>query len=594
MSVETALATEVKEKKSKKSKSKENADPKEASLDRSRKADDLEANEEALAKKERKRLRKLAKEKAKSEGEKEATGDVDDEEKKKEKKDKKDKKRKREEEAAVDGEDSKKEKKEKKRKREEKRDSSNPTPVASAPSSSDVSAFLAEHRIKIHTPEGHPSSSAILTFDQLPVQSQLRDALVNQGFKTPTPIQSCAWPALLDGKDVVGVAETGSGKTLAFGVPALSKLLAKGLPTDKESKSNTSTNVTTLVVAPTRELAMQTYDTLEALGRQWGIGCLCVYGGVDKDPQRKELQGRGPKKGALRIVVGTPGRLLDFAEEGCLDLSGVTYLILDEADRMLDRGFENDIRRIIEKTADSSRRQTVMFSATWPESVRRLASTFQRNPVRITVGNEDLTANGRVEQVVEVFDDTRSKDPRLLGHLRKLLPKTDKSGTSRVLVFALYKAEASRLTQTLERNGYSVSSLHGDLSQAARTAALDDFKTARKRVMVATDVAARGLDIPEVEMVINYTFPLTIEDYIHRIGRTGRGGRSGKSVTFFTGENHERALAGELAKVLRESGFACEDLKKFPMTIKKKEHSSYGAFYKDTSSAGVGKKIKFT
>jgi len=196
------------------------------------------------------------------------------------------------------------------------------TPVPAGASASDISAFLTENGISIQPPPGEPSISPILTFNQLDVQQQLRDILLSQGFKKPTPIQSCSWPALLKGKDVVGVAETGSGKTLAFGVPALSKLLGEENSSIKvKSKGDKSSGVTTLIIAPTRELAMQTYDTLEVIGRPWGIGCLCVYGGVDKDSQRKELQGKGSKKGQLRIVVGTPGRLLDFAEEGCLDLS---------------------------------------------------------------------------------------------------------------------------------------------------------------------------------------------------------------------------------------------------------------------------------
>jgi len=292
-----------------------------------------------------------------------------------------------------------------------------------------------------------------------------------------------------------------------------------------------------------------------------------------------------------RIVVGTPGRILDLMQEGACDLGGVEYLVLDEADRMLDKGFENDIRNIISNTKPMQERQTMMFSATWPEAVRRLASTFQRDPVRVTVGSDDLTANSRVEQVVDVFDDARSKDQRLLTTLRSLShKKTAKAGStdSRILVFALYKKEASRVEQMLQRQGYAVCALHGDMSQNARMEMLESFKNGSVNLMVATDVAARGLDIPNVSAVINYTFPLTIEDYIHRIGRTGRGGKSGKSITFFTGDSHERSLAGEFAKVLREGGFDYEGLKKFPMTIKKREHSVYGAFYRDDIAVPSG------
>lgn len=193
------------------------------------------------------------------------------------------------------------------------------TPTPPSPSSSDVAIYFSTNRIVIHAPPNEDSVSPVLAFDQLNVPSKLRDALTSQGFERPTPIQACAWPALINGKDVVGVAETGSGKTLAFGIPALAKLLAvEPRPTKSKSKAG---GVSTLVIAPTRELAIQTYETMEAFGRPWGVGCLCVFGGVDKDSQRRELQGKGSKAGELRIVVGTPGRLLDFVEERCLDLS---------------------------------------------------------------------------------------------------------------------------------------------------------------------------------------------------------------------------------------------------------------------------------
>ncbi|KAJ7795691.1 P-loop containing nucleoside triphosphate hydrolase protein [Mycena olivaceomarginata] len=410
----------------------------------------------------------------------------------------------------------------------------------------------------------------ILKFDQLAIPSELRSCF--KGFSAPTPIQACTWPPALLGRDVVGIAETGSGKTLAFGIPALARLITSPRPNDGSS------TISVLVVAPTRELALQTHDTLSALGGPLGIASVAVFGGVPKEPQVRMLRNLNKGKDGLttRVVVGTPGRILDLVQDGALRF--------EPADRMLDKGFENDIRNIISNTKQGAERQTMMFSATWPDAVRRLASTFQQDPVRVTVGSDDLTANSRVEQVVEVFDDGRSKDNRLLGHLRALgHKKTTKTGEdeARILVFALYKKEASRVEQRLRQEGYSVGALHGDLSQSARMEALERFKNGTTGLLVATDVAARGLDIPNVGAVINYTFPLTIEDYIHRIGRTGRGGKSGKSITFFTGDAHERSLAGELARVLRESGFQCEGLKKFPMTIKKKEHGVYGAFFRD-------------
>ncbi|KAI0638792.1 P-loop containing nucleoside triphosphate hydrolase protein [Trametes polyzona] len=463
--------------------------------------------------------------------------------------------------------------------------SSSSGPISGAPSSAEVEAFLKKHEVTLHIPDGAPTVTPILSFDQLDVPPKLRAAF--DGFKEPTPIQACSWPPALAGRDVVGIAETGSGKTLAFGLPALARILKTS---SQESKKQKGTTVSVLVVAPTRELAIQTHETLEQLGAPFGIASVAVFGGVDKAPQIKTLKNANKDGKTTRIIVGTPGRILDLVNDGACDLSRVSYLVLDEADRMLDKGFENDIRAIIGHTMQGAERQTLMFSATWPDAVRRLAATFQRDPIRVTVGSDDLTANSRVEQVVEVFDDPRSKDSRLLGHLNTLLPKKRK-GTpedARILVFALYKKEATRVENMLKSKGYSVLGLHGDMSQSARMDALQRFKTGDVTLLVATDVAARGLDIPNVAAVINYTFPLTIEDYIHRIGRTGRGGKSGKSITFFTGENHERALAGELARVLRESGFEAEGLKKFPMTIKKKEHSAYGAFFRNDIPAPKG------
>ncbi|KAI0820634.1 P-loop containing nucleoside triphosphate hydrolase protein [Trametes gibbosa] len=466
-----------------------------------------------------------------------------------------------------------------------------PVPTTSSPSSSDVQSFLKKHEITLHIPDGVPSYEPILSFDRLDVPAKLRAAF--NGFKEPTPIQACSWPPALDGRDVVGIAETGSGKTLAFGLPALARILKA---TSQEQKKQKRTTVSVLVVAPTRELAIQTHETLEDLGAPFGIASVAVFGGVDKAPQIRTLKNANKDGKTTRVIVGTPGRILDLVNDGACDLSRVSYLVLDEADRMLDRGFENDIRAIIGHTIQGAGRQTLMFSATWPDAVRRLASTFQRDPIRVTVGSDDLTANSRVEQVVEVFDEPWSKDSRLLGHLQTLLPRNSKGNPedARILIFALYKMEARRVEGMLKSKGFSVLGLHGDLSQSARMDALQRFKSGAATLLVATDVAARGLDIPNVAAVINYTFPLTIEDYIHRIGRTGRGGNSGKSITFFTGENHERALAGELARVLRESGFEAKGLQKFPMTIKKKEHGAYGAFFRDDIPIPKGPtKIKF-
>lgn len=244
---------------------------------------------------------------------------------------------------------------------------------------------------------------------------------------------------------------------------------------------------------------------------------MCLYGGVSKESQASAL------RGGVDIVVATPGRLLDLCvNDGLLDLSHVQYLVLDEADRMLDMGFEKDIRAIVKLLHAS--RQTLMFSATWPEEIQKLAHDFLSKPVKVTIGSADLSANRSVTQLVDVLDG-QEKDAKLL----ELLRKYHSTKKNRVIIFALYKKEAVRLEEYLNRKGYKAQGLHADKKQWERTQTLEQFKDGSMPLLVATDVAARGLDIPNVEYVINYTFPLKIEDYVHRIGRTGRAGKTVRS-----------------------------------------------------------------
>lgn len=294
-----------------------------------------------------------------------------------------------------------------------------------------------------------------------------------------------------------------SGKTLAFGVPILHQIL---------THSPKSKSIASLIVAPTRELAIQTQVNLAAIGDQLGLGVVCIYGGASKWEQKKLLSNKP------RIVVGTPGRIIDLMNEGDLVLSDVSWLVLDEADRMLDKGFENDIRKIIEECKPSNSsvdgRVTSMFSATWPMSVRRLANDFMVDPVRITVGSDELMASATVSQKVIVLQDGREKDFTLTKTLRSEGFNSNRNGggpgagtgaqRDKVLVFALYKKEAARVAQYLERGGYQVACIQGDLSQDKREQALGDFKTGKVNVLVATDVAARGLDIPRVELVSKF------------------------------------------------------------------------------------------
>jgi ATP-dependent RNA helicase DBP3 len=408
-------------------------------------------------------------------------------------------------------------------------------------------------------------------------ESLLRQCTEGNGFTKPSPIQAQSWPLLMSKKDgrkrdVVGIAETGSGKTLAFCMPALSSMVVAGGTEQKRLPRM-------LVLSPTRELAMQSDAVLQEFGAVVGLKSLVVYGGVPKYEQKAAL-----KRKDVDCIVATPGRIKDLINEGACDLSKIQHLVLDEADRMLDMGFEEDVKFIISSCLPKEDgRQTAMFSATWPASIQAIAMDYMVDPVRLYVGfeaivgsngenrvDDALSANKRVEQIVEVIDD-RARDKRLV----ELLRKNQKKG--RILVFGLYKKEVERLEHSLKRDGFTVCSIQGNKHQHARTQALTEFKEGTTKIMVATDVAARGLDIPNVEMVINYTFPLTIEDYVHRIGRTGRAGKTGISHTFF--QPTDKSHAGELQQVIKQAGQTPpEELMKFGSTIKKKEHNLYGNF----------------
>ena len=389
----------------------------------------------------------------------------------------------------------------------------------------EVDEFLATNFINITDPTSQPLLRPILDFSHLPITDKKQLAPFKD-FKKPTPIQSAAWPFLLAGRDVIGVAETGSGKTMAFAVPCVRYI------SQLETKFKGAKAV---VVSPTRELAMQSFEQISKLATVNGLQVVCVYGGVPKDEQRRALK-------TADIVVATPGRLNDLIQEGSADLSKVSYVVLDEADRMLDKGFEEEIRKIINTARPLGQRQTLMFTATWPESVRALASTFMTSPIKIAIGDNptgDLRANTRIVQKVEVVDP-RGKEFRLLQLLKQYQSGDQKD--DRVIVFCLYKKEATRVESFIRSKGIRVAGIHGDLSQEQRTKSLDAFKKGQTPVLVATDVAARGLDIPAVKLVINCTFPLTVEDYVHRIGRTGRAGKEGLAITLFT--EHDKAQSG--------------------------------------------------
>ena len=423
------------------------------------------------------------------------------------------------------------------------------TSALSSVPESEIATFLSTNEISVTDPLSDKPLRPIMQFSQLPTTA-LTPKNPFKAFKTPTPIQAASWPFGLSRRDIVGVAETGSGKTLGFGLPLITAVL--DMP-----KTKAGGRIRAVVVSPTRELAMQTNEQLSTLGELVGLKSVCVYGGAPKDEQRTLLR-------KADVIVATPGRLKDFLEEGAVKLDNARFVVLDEADRMLDKGFEDDIKQILSACPRKEDRQTLMYTATWPQSVQALASTFMISPVKIQIGGNpsgDLQANTRIEQRVEVVDP-RAKEARLL-QLLKAQPRNE-----RVLVFCLYKKEATRVETFLrQRGGLRVAGIHGDLKQEQRTRSLDAFKRGETPVLVATDVAARGLDIPEVKLVINCTvstcippprggniiftctnsrclqFPLTIEAYVHRIGRTGRAGKTGQAITLFT--EHDKSHSGE-------------------------------------------------
>jgi ATP-dependent RNA helicase RhlE len=351
------------------------------------------------------------------------------------------------------------------------------------------------------------------------------------GYVTPTPIQAQAIPPVMEGRDVMGLAQTGTGKTAAFALPILHRLT--------EGKQG---HVRALIVAPTRELAEQIHEAFGVLGRQTGSRSVTVYGGVNINPQIQKL------KSGVEIVVACPGRLLDHIGQGTIDLSQVEVLVLDEADQMFDMGFLPDIRRILKHLP--SRRQTLLFSATMPADIRRLAQDILHRPATVQVGNTapPVTVSHALYPVAQHL-----KTPLLL----ELLHHTD---TESVLIFTRTKHRAKRLGEQLEKAGYKAASLQGNLSQNRRQAALDGFRDGSFQILVATDIAARGIDVSQISHVINYDIPDTAEAYVHRIGRTGRAARTGDAFTLVTGEDTvmvrtiERALNATLER-LTVTGF---------------------------------------
>ncbi len=373
-----------------------------------------------------------------------------------------------------------------------------------------------------------------MSFTELGLAPEIARAVGEDGYEAPTPIQKGAIPGILAGRDLIGCAQTGTGKTAAFTLPILHRL-----------RPGARGRVRALILAPTRELALQVEEALRAHGRHLRLESAVVHGGVGHAPQEENLR-RG-----VDILVATPGRLLDHMGRGYVDFRGLEVLVLDEADRMLDMGFIRDVRRIVR--ALPARRQTLLFSATMPDEIRRLAKEILRDPVNVEVAPRRSAPATGVRQALLPVPAGRKRD--LMAHLLE----TEARGLT--LVFTRTKHGANKLARHLEGRGHAVALLHGNRSQSQRTRALDAFRGRRARVMVATDIAGRGIDVEGIAHVVNYDLPNVPEDYVHRIGRTARAGATGDALSLLSPEDHPHvrgieALVGHAIERRIVEGFA--------------------------------------
>ncbi|MEW8404692.1 MAG: ATP-dependent RNA helicase RhlE [Candidatus Thiodiazotropha taylori] len=375
-----------------------------------------------------------------------------------------------------------------------------------------------------------------MSFDSLGLSADLLRAVGEQGYTEPTPIQRKAIPLILSGKDVMAGAQTGTGKTAGFTLPLLQRLADR--PASKGKRP-----VRALVLTPTRELAAQVGESVDTYGRHTSLRSTVIFGGVKINPQIAKL------RQGVDILIATPGRLLDHASQGTVDLSRVEILVLDEADRMLDMGFIHDIRKVLALLPVNGTRQNLLFSATFSNEIKKLAGQLLDHPELIEVARRNTTAE-RIKQVVHPVDKRRKRE--MLSHM------IGSGNWRQVLVFTRTKHGANRLAQQLERDGLSAAAIHGNKSQGARTRALAGFKEGKVRVLVATDIAARGLDIDQLPHVVNYELPNVPEDYVHRIGRTGRAGNEGEAISLVCVDEHkllkdiERLVKGRIPQVVVE------------------------------------------
>jgi superfamily II DNA/RNA helicase len=401
-------------------------------------------------------------------------------------------------------------------------------PAVTARSPLEVQQYFAMSEITVN---GRNIPKPIIHFNEASFPEYIMSVIRMQNWTTPTPIQAQGWPIALSGRDMVGIAQTGSGKTLAFLLPAIVHI-------NHQPYLQHGDGPICLVLVPTRELAQQVSDVASLFSASSNVRHVCVYGGSPKGPQIRDLE-RGAE-----ICIATPGRLIDLLEDGKTNLRRTTYLVLDEADRMLDMGFEPQIRKIVEQVRPD--RQTLMWSATWPKEVRTLSEEFLKDYIQINVGALQVHANHNILQIVDVCNEEEKP-----YKLSRLLVEIMAEAENKTLIFVETKRRADELTSRMRREGWPALCIHGDKSQPERDHVLHEFRSGHATILVATDVAARGLDVDDIKYVINFDYPNSSEDYVHRIGRTARASKRGTSYTFFTIANAKQAK--DLIGVLTEA-----------------------------------------
>ncbi|XP_045486899.1 ATP-dependent RNA helicase dbp2 isoform X1 [Pieris rapae] len=460
----------------------------------------------------------------------------------------------------------------------------NPHPNVQMRSMAEVEAYRSQHQITVKGRDVPPPS---VYFEEGGFPDYAMKEILKQGFPHPTPIQAQGWPIALSGRDMVGIAQTGSGKTLAYILPAIVHII-------NQPRLLRDEGPIVLVLAPTRELAQQIQQALVSMngdtvdrdrmpgpmdvvatdfGQNVQVRNTCIFGGAPKGPQGRMLE-RG-----VEIVIATPGRLIDFLEKNTTNLQRCTYLVLDEADRMLDMGFEPQIRKIIEQIRPD--RQVLMWSATWPKEVQNLAEEFLVDYIQINIGSLSLSANHNILQIVDVCEEWEKNDKLLT-----LLNEISSEEETKTIIFAETKRKVDDITKTINRAGWHALAIHGDKNQQDRDYVLGQFRQNPGAILVATDVAARGLDVEDVKFVINYDYPNNSEDYVHRIGRTGRSHNTGTAYTLFTPNNS--AKAKDLMSVLSEANQVVNprlmELAQCGTGFKGKGFSRGGSRYRDRDS----------